>query len=61
MRPRRVSSRPSSTTTQMPLPLHATRILALTSTSRTGVVAALARLLLEAARPAPDERGDDAH
>jgi hypothetical protein len=60
MRPRRVSSRPSSTTTQMPLPLHATRIFALTSAGRTGVVAALARLLLEAARRTRDEGRDDA-
>jgi hypothetical protein len=63
MKPRRVASRPSSATTQMPLPLYATRIVAFPGIGRAGVVAALARLLLEAARPARNHDGghDAAH
>jgi hypothetical protein len=61
MRPRRVSSRQPSATTQMPLPLQGERILTLDSNGRRGVVAALACLLLEAVGPARDrEGGDDA-
>jgi hypothetical protein len=58
MKPRRMSSRP--TTPQMPLPLHASRIFTLDSNGRAGVVAALARLLLEAVGPARygEERAD---
>ncbi len=61
MRPRRVSSRRLSPPTQMVLSLQAAPIVALDSTGRAGIVAALARLLLEAVRPARErEGGDDA-
>jgi hypothetical protein len=44
---------------QLFLPLRPTPIPALPAKDRAGVVAALARLLLEAARPWPEGEGDD--
>lgn len=51
MKPRGMLCRVPSPKTQLLLPLHAVRIFVLDSCVRAGVVAALARLLLEAARP----------
>ena len=61
MKPRRSSRRPRSATTQLSLPLQATQVSLLDEQARVGLIAVLAGLLSEAARPARDaERADDA-
>ena len=61
MKPRRSSRRPRPATTQLSLPLYATRVAPLDEQARAGLIAVLAGLLAEAVRPARDaERADDA-
>jgi hypothetical protein len=61
MKPRPSSARRRPPTRQLLLPLPASRVGALDARYRAGVIATLARLLLEAARPAElREGGDDA-
>jgi len=59
MRSRRVSRRSHPLTMQLSLLLPTPRAVALTPEERAGVIAALARLLLEAARPAHAPEGVD--
>jgi hypothetical protein len=59
MKPTRSSSRTPPLLPQLSLPLRPTPITALSAKDRAGVVAVLARLLLEAARPWPDSEDDD--
>lgn len=60
MRPRRLSRQPRPLTAQLSLLLPAApSVAALTPEERADVIALLARLLLEAARPTP-ESADDA-
>ena len=58
MKPTRSSSHPPLP--QLSLLLHPTPITALNAKDRAGVIAVLARLLLEAALPWPERGGDDA-
>lgn len=58
MKPRRPSPHRRLPTAQLSLPLPPSRIAALDTTNRAGVIAMLARLLFEAARPGR-EREDD--
>lgn len=61
MRPRRLSRRDRPSMMQLSLLLPAARVVMLAPEERAGVIAALARLLLEAARPADlREDADDA-
>ena len=55
MKPSRSSPHRRPPLAQLSLPLAASRIAALDPTDRAGVVAMLARLLFEAARPAREE------
>jgi hypothetical protein len=59
MRPRRLSRRNRPPTMQLSLLLPAPRVVMLGPEERAGVIAALARLLLEAARPAHTLEGAD--
>lgn len=59
MKPRRSSVRRRPSTSQMLLTLEAARISALGADERAGVIAVLARLLLEAARLPRDREGPD--
>lgn len=59
MKPIRVSPHRRVPTAQLSLPWPASRITALDTVDRAGVIALLARLLLEAARPAREP--GDAH
>lgn len=61
MKPSRSSPHRRPPPAQLSLPLQASRIAALDTPARAGVVALLARLLIEAARPAREpEDTDDA-
>lgn len=59
MRPSRWSRRTRPLTLQLSLLLPAPRVLALAPEERAAVIAVLARLLLEAARPTPAPEGAD--
>ena len=59
MKPSRSSPHRRPPIVQLSLPLQASRITALDTPDRAGVIALLARLLVEAARPARAQ--DDAH
>jgi hypothetical protein len=59
MRPRQVSRRTPPVSMQLSLLLPAPRVTALAPEARAGVVAALARLLLEAAGSTPASEGGD--
>jgi hypothetical protein len=60
MRPTRSSSHTLPPLPQLSLPLHPTPISTFNAKDRAGVIAVLARLLLEAALPWPEREGDDA-
>ena len=61
MKPSRSSPHRRPPTAQLSLPWQASRITALDTPDRAGVIALLARLLAEAARPArAQENADDA-
>ena len=57
MKPSRSSPHRRPPTAQLSLPLQASRIATLVPSERAGVVALLARLLVEAARPAREPEG----
>ncbi len=57
MKPSRSSRRRRPPTGQLTLPLEAPRIVALDTTARAGLVGLVARLLVEAARPAREPEG----
>lgn len=57
MKPSRSSPHRRPPTAQLALPWPAPQIAALGSTDRAGVIALLARLLFEAARPAHEREG----
>ena len=61
MKPSRSSRRPRPATTQLSLPLDATRVAPLGEPARAGLIVLLAGLLAEAVGPAGNaERADDA-
>ena len=60
MRPTRSLSHPLPPLPQLSFLLHPTPISTLNAKDRAGVIAVLAQLLLEAARPWPKRGGDDA-
>ena len=60
MKPGRSSPHSGRPTAQLALPLHPTPITTLPPKDRAGVVALLARLLLEAAPRRPESEGADA-